>query len=149
MISVKVKGAREVSNFIARLGPQLNKDIMKVAGTFSTNVQKSAKLRAPRLTGRLAESINVKKGKKNQISISVDSPYGYFQEYGFRPHFIHSNMSDRMGGTVGGLFGKFNSFFFVAKHKPFIIPALEHNIARLPEMLSQGTKQAIKHAGGK
>lgn len=147
MITVKVQGAKETARFIAELGPQLNKDIMKVAEKFSKSTQKSAKQRAPRLTGRLAESIKVKKGRKH-ISIIVDSPYGYFQEYGFAPHWIHSDMSDRMGGTIGGLFGK-QGFFWVAKNKPFIIPALEHNLNKLPMMLNTGAKKAITNAGGK
>lgn len=146
-MTMKAKGINKVINFTIRLPPKLKKDIMKVADTFMKATQKSAKLRAPRMTGRLAESIKVTK-KKDQILLNVGSPYGIFQEEGFRPHMIHSSWSDRMGGTVGGLFGVFNAWFLVSKHTPFIKPALEHNLSNLPNMLSQGTKQAIKNAGG-
>lgn len=143
VVKVTIKGAKKVAKMTARLGPQMNKEIIKVADQFMRFIQKSAKTRAPRLTGRLAESIEIKKDKKNEIRIIVNSPYGMAQEEGFAPHFIHSDMSDRMGGTVGGSFGNFGSFFFVRKSKPFIKPALEAGIARLPEMLNAGTKKAI------
>jgi len=147
MMQIKLKGLEKTQQFLVQLPKSMNKEIMQVSDTFMRSTQKSAKLRAPRLTGRLADSIEFKK-IKNQILLIVNSPYGYFQEYGFTPHFIHSDMSDRMGGTVGGLFGRFNSFFWVAKHKPFIQPALEQNLSNLPNLLSQGTKKAIKQAGG-
>ena len=149
VIKVQVKGAKRVRNLAANLGPILNKEIMKKSKEFMVFVQKSAKLRAPRMTGRLAESIKLSQKNKNEIKIIVGSPYGTFQEYGFTPHIISSGMSDRMGGTVGGLFNKQDSFFFVSKHTPFMTPALEAGISRLPNMLNNATKKAIKVAEGR
>jgi len=145
VIQLKVKGINRLTKFLVKLPTSMNKEIIGKSNAFMKFVRKSAKLRAPRMTGRLAESIMIKR-KKNEIILTVDSPYGVFQEMGFAPHWIHSNMSDRMGGTVGGLFNKFDSFFFVSRHKPFIAPALEAGLSKLPNMLSQGTKKAIKQA---
>ena len=148
-IIVIVKGDKKVARTLARLGPQMNREIMKVADQFMRAVQKSAKLRAPRFTGRLAESIKVRKTKKHEITLIVDSPYGMYQEEGFAPHFIHSSMSDRMGNMVGALFGVYppaQMFFLVKRHTPFVKPALEFGIRHLPEMLTSGTKKAIQKA---
>jgi|GEM_PF-2381908 len=147
VVQLQIKGLKRLNRSLLQLPASMEKEIMIKSEEFMKRVQKSAKLRAPRFTGRLAESIKVIKNKKNEIQIIVDSPYGYFQEFGFKPHFIHSDLSDRMGGTVGGLFNKQNSLFFVSKNKPFITPALEHNLSNLPNMLLDGTKQAIKDAG--
>lgn len=114
-------------------------------------VQKSAKLRAPRLTGQLAESIIIRKRGDKEIVITVESPYGIFQEEGFTPHWISSDMPDRVGGIVGSSYGIFppqKTLFFVAKHKPFIKPALEAGLSNLPNRLSQATKKAISKARG-
>lgn len=145
-IAVQIKGLKRTNKFLAQLPASMNKEIIKASDIFMKFVQKSAKLRAPRMTGRLAESIKLRKTKKNEIRIMVDSPYAYFQEFGFRPHWIHSDMSDRMGGTVGGLFNRFDSFFFVSKHKPFIMPALEVGLSKLSNMLIGHTKLAIQNA---
>jgi len=147
VVQLQIKGLKRLNRSLLQLPASMEKEIMIKSEEFMKRVQKSAKLRAPRFTGRLAESIKIIKNKKNEIQIIVDSPYGYFQEFGFKPHFIHSDLSDRMGGTVGGLFNKQNSLFFVSKNKPFITPALEHNLSNLPNMLLDGTKQAIKDAG--
>ena len=148
LLQVQIKGVKRVNKFYTLLPISMEKEIISKSEEFMRRVQKSAKLRAPRFTGRLAESIKVIKNKKNEIKIIVDSPYGAFQEYGFKPHFIHSDMSDRIGGTVGGLFNQANSLFFVSKFKPFIAPALEHNLSNLPIMLSDGAKKAVEKARG-
>lgn len=110
-------------------------------------VQKSAKLRSPRFTGALAQSIRYIK-LKNQFKIIVESPYGIFQEFGFRPHYVQLMRSTRAGLVVADWAATkgikdWKGSIFVSKHKPFIMPALELNIAKLPMMLSQGAKKAI------
>ena len=148
VIKVEIRGAKRVNRLFANLPATLNKEILKTSTEFMTAVQKSAKLRAPRMTGRLAKSIHLKKTRKTTIKLIVDSPYGMFQDKGFKPHLIYSDMGDRMGGTVGGLFNSFDSAFFVKKFTPFITPALEHNLSNLPKALSRGTNEAIKKASG-
>ena len=51
-------------------------------------IQKSAKLRAPRWTGYLAENIRVHKKGTKTIEIVSEAPYASAQEYGFKPHVL-------------------------------------------------------------
>lgn len=149
-MQIQVRGLKETNRFFFRLGPNLNKEIMKNSETFMRETQKSAKLRAPRWTGQLARSIKVFKKGKNQISLIVDSPYGYFQEFGFRPHYVQLSRSTRAGATVAdwaaskGISPWKGSIFVSGRPRPFIIPALEMNLSKLPNLLQRGTKNAIQ-----
>jgi hypothetical protein len=151
-IYFKIKGIREVNIFLTKLPKSMDKEIMGVSNIFIKSTQKSAKLRAPRWTGQLASSIEVTQNK-NRIILVVNSPYGYFQEYGFRPHYVQLGTSTRSGFVIAdwaasvGLSKNWNGSIFVSHYKPFIIPALEYNLSNLPNMLLQGTKNAIQNAG--
>ena len=145
MFKVEVKGMRRVTKMLKGLPPAMNKEIMKKSDEFMRFVQKSAKLRAPRWTGALAESIKVKK-KANEIILTVDSPYGLYQERGFKPHWVHAWLPTKNTlGTVGDAFN-IGGFAFVQKSTPFIRPALEAGLSNLPNMLKNGTKIAINKA---
>lgn len=151
MIQVSVRGIEKVHRMMARLPNEMNKEIGKDSEQFMKNTRKSAKLRAPRWTGALANSIKYAKKGKAQWTIVVDSPYGYFQEYGFRPHYVQLFRPTRSGFVVADWAASkgvptWMGSIFVAKHKPFITPALQVNIAKLPSMLSQGVRRAITKA---
>jgi len=146
-INVQVKGIRRVNKIVRGLGRELQKEILNKSEKFNSFVQKSAKLRAPRSTGELAQSIRVFR-KGNEIHLIVGSPYGRYQEFGFRPHWVHALMPTKNKlGTIGAAFNV-SGFVFVSKHTPFIQPALESGMTHLPIMLSDGVKQAIRNSGG-
>ncbi|KKM80820.1 hypothetical protein LCGC14_1335960 [marine sediment metagenome] len=115
------------------------------------DIQKSAKLRAPRWTGKLAKSIIVREIKKNTVMLTVNSPYGAFQELGFKPHYVELRRSTRSGHVVAdwartkGVKGQTGSIF-VSKFKPFIRPALEMNLSRLSQKLTLAAGFAIKRS---
>ena len=114
---------------------------------FSKLVQKSAKLRAPRDTGRMARSIIVFKEGKSWV-LEVQSPYGRFQEEGFRPHWIHTDQitgSNKLEQIYGGKRG----FIFVSKFTPFIKPALAQGLINLPNLIQRHLTKSIKDSGGK
>jgi hypothetical protein len=143
MIQIEIKGIKKVSQFIADLPKSTERELGLVSMDFSKRVQKSAKLRAPRMTGELAQSIIIKPDKKNEISIVVESPYGYFQEFGYKPHWVSALTSTRNSlGTIGNAYN-ISGFMFVSKYKPFIMPALEVNLTNLPNMLRNGVNKAI------
>lgn len=153
-IVMRIKGLDRTRKFFAQLPEQLNKDTMKTSDKFMRFVQKSAKLRAPRFTGKLAQSIIVIK-RKNEIILIVDSPYGIFQEKGYRPHWVQIWRSTRAGLTItdwvetkGVRTPFWRNSIFVSSYKPFIAPALESGLNQLPSWLNQSTKQAIIKAGG-
>ena len=138
-ITLKVTGMKKVENIFRNLPKEMQKEIGKNSMAFMKGVKKSAKLRAPRDTGETSDSIKLSK-KGNKIALSVGTRAARFQEEGFKPHWIHSDMIKGSNKLTK------KGFFFVKKSKPFIQPALEKNIARLPSLLSQGTKRAISNS---
>ena len=137
VMSIKVKGLNKLQGFLRGLPKNLREEIGKESEQFMLDVRKSAKLRAPRDTGALARSIIVIKKGKTRWILEVQSPYGVFQEEGFRPHFVHSSMIKGTNKlTREGL-------FFVSKSKPFVRPALEHQLGKLAQRMSKATKRAI------
>jgi len=143
MIKVQVKGLNKVRRYLSNLGPRINKQIMKAGDEFTGFVQKSAKLRAPRMTGELARSIKKKKGRKH-ITVFSDSPYAAFQEFGFKPHWVHAGTSTRnSAGTIGAAYNV-SGFLFVKKHTPFILPAFEMGISQLPNLIERKMAKALK-----
>ena len=146
-IQLQIKGINRVNKFMTQLPRQMNTEIGKQGEVFMKATQKSAKLRAPRFTGALANSIRFMKFR-NQWKIIVASPYGVFQEFGFRPHYVQLHRSTRAGMVVADWAAAhgikdWKGSIFVSQHKPFIMPALELNIAKLPMLLSEGAKKAI------
>lgn len=121
----------------------MRKEISQEFEQFMFDVRKSAKLRAPRDTGELAQSIIVEKMSPQSWVLLVQSPYGVYQEQGFKPHWIHSSQiiqSQKLKGS---------NFFFVSKHTPFVQPALEHNLSRLSQRMENATNKAIRKSRGK
>jgi hypothetical protein len=151
MIQIQIKGLEKINNFLIGLPKNVEKEINFTMNDFAKFVQKSAKLRAPRFTGQLAESIMVKP-KKNQIIISVESPYGVFQETGFTPHIIHRNMNSRAGYRTGDwmdAYGVRGNFMKVSKFTPFVSPALESGLTQFSNKWGNAVMRAIKNSGGK
>lgn len=149
--NIQIRGINRLNKFMVELGPQLNKAIREEGLSFLKDVQKSAKLRAPRFTGQLAQSVKVlpSDSKKEIGRIIVDSPYGIFQEEGFTPHVVHSGMHTRAGARIADWMsskGKGRGYMTVRGFKPFIKPALEHNINRLSTKMSQAFNKAVKRS---
>ena len=145
-VSMRLVGNERVTRMVANLPKSTEKAIGSVSKEFMDAVRKSAKLRAPRQTGELAQSINWKAYGDNRLILTVDSPYGAYQELGFTPHWVHALMSTgNKSGTIGSAFN-IAGFAFVKKHTPFIQPALESNLPKLPNLLQKGVDTAIKSA---
>lgn len=143
MIQVQLNGLRKVQRFIEGLPKKLDKEISKESEQFMLDVKKSAKLRAPRDTGRLARSIIVVKKGKNRWVLEVQSPYGRFQEEGFKAHSFITDPG-RPGFATNKL--PLGQFVKVKKHTPFVGPALEHQLSKIAQRMSKATKRAT---GGK
>lgn len=65
--------------------PVLTNDVLQEMAKWVT---KSAKLRAPRASGFLRDSIDWTTMGTNFFSVTVDAYYGAFQEYGFETHRV-------------------------------------------------------------
>jgi hypothetical protein len=131
------EGTRRVMRKLENLPKNLEKELSKGSGEWMKKVQKSAKLRAPRDTTKLKDSIKLKKIKNGWL-IDVQSPYGKYQEEGFKPHWIHTDM------MKGSKKPQQEGFVWVSGFKPFVKPALEHNLSKLSQTLSKATKLGLK-----
>jgi len=134
---IKVNMAGVISR-LEGLPQKMNKELSEGGGEFMKAVQKSAKLRAPKDTKELRESIITVK-TKNGWDLIVASKQGFYQEEGFKPHWIHKSQIKATNNPR--LQGK--DFFFVSKSKPFVGPALEHNLSNLSNILSKSIDKAI------
>jgi len=144
-MTIRVEGLNKFSGFIRNLPKNLDKGIGKESESFMGDVQKSAKLRAPRDTKGLKDSIHVELTGKNEWTLFVDSPHGVFQEEGFRPHPIPIEWLTIPG--KGPHISNPKGWITVSKSTPFVRPALEHNLSKLAQRMGNATQRAVK--GGK
>jgi len=149
VFTIKSKNMDKVIKFTAKLPKELMEGVKKGGMEFMRFVQKSAKLRAPRVTGFLSQQIKLKKSKKGNI-ITLDTGeayYAYWQEVGFASHIIPSAyFSQHMGSPniPGRPETRFRKFARVSKHTPFMMPALQVGMVNLPNILKRKIKEAIK-----
>jgi hypothetical protein len=146
MIKITTRGTRRTSRYLRNLPKNITNAIDEHNMEFSKAVQKSAKLRAPRDTGDLAKSITMKSGsKKGEYHINVDSPYGRYQEFGFKPHFIgYGKPTKNSAGTIQPKGNAKGPGIWVSKYTPFITPALEHQLARIQTTLTNAINKGMK-----
>jgi len=147
MMQIQVLGLNKLNGFLSGLPRNLRNEISKESGQFMKDVKKSAKLRAPRDTRELTNSIILTEKGKGTWVLSVESPHGVFQEEGFRPHWIHTSMiigSNKFEQIYGGR----DKFIFVKKSKPFVRPALEHNLNKLAQRMGNATNLAVNKSKG-
>jgi hypothetical protein len=140
-INIQIRGINELNSYFVNLPTKVSKDLMRVSKEFCTFVQKSMKLRAPRLTGDIAGSIKVEQGKES-VSIIIDSPYAYFQIMGFRPHMIYPNMTNRNGIKLKDL--GFDHPVMAREHKDFLTPSIEMGLTHLPNWLNSSLNKSLK-----
>ena len=142
MVSAEIRGLAELNKYFAQLPLRVEKELVRGNLDFMKRVRDSARRRAPKDTKALKDSITIQetksKGKSNQVKLLVDSPYAYFQEVGFRPHWIHSDM------IYGSKKLTREGFFYVQKNKPFVIPAFNFHIKKLDKLLSKSIDISIK-----
>lgn len=128
----------EYTHYLANLPKKMNVALTKTNESFIRRVVKSAKLRAPRDTGALAEDIKrtpVRRGANVKIwKIVIDNPAAVPQEFGFTPHFAPILNSSKMPPGV----------YFVRKNTPFMRPAIEHHLSTFSQQLNQAAGGAIK-----
>jgi hypothetical protein len=141
-MKIELRGHHKLISFLQQLPKRLDKAMVNGNEEFLKKVKKSAKLMAPRDTGALANSITMQptltKGRTKQFKLLVDAPYAYFQEEGFTPHVIHSDMVYKSRKLTG------KGFFFVQKHTPFMKPAFDANKGVLMPLLMKKVRSVIK-----
>ena len=150
MVKVTLYGLDAVQRMLVKLPKNVDNEVDKTEGDFMSFVKKSAKLRAPRFSGQLAESINKFQNKKGQWELIVESPYGWFQEHGFEGKFLLAGMPVQGGYRIGDWMQAKGMEGFGFRPSgiahPFVQPALESGLNHLPNMLSNAVKKAIKES---
>jgi len=150
-VSITSKGLKGTSQYIANFRkrfPQKTKDIMN---DLSSRVLQSARARVGSQgsgTGTLSNNLEAK--WINQYSIKVSAPallstgygtgtprpYPYYQEMGFKPHYVHR--SQWMGST----WTSNDEFAYVRKHTPYMRPAF--NTVSSPDNVDKIIRKHLK-----
>ena len=152
-LTIEIKGMDRLNNALRNLSPELKKGINKGSMQFLKAVRKSAKLRAPRSSGELANSIMIKQGDKENV-LAATAPHAARMETGkglpawFRfPRYSTRTRGQYMvaSGSAGPSPGP--GFKRVKRFKPFMFPAFEANIAKLGSILFDRSTKAMKRAG--
>lgn len=88
---VTIHGINKVIRGLDGLHKNFPKIVNEISKELAKSLQKGMKMRAPKSTGFLRQSIHVEPtGKKGSMTIMVDAPYAQAVEYGFTPHMIPS-----------------------------------------------------------
>ena len=138
MTKIEITGLDKVEKLLVEL-PKKEEDVLSRSNKkFIKDIQRTAKLMAPRDTGELASSIKGRatktKGKTQQYLLEATALHAKFQEDGFEPHFAFIRNSSKLSPGV----------YFVSKHTPFVKPAVEKNISRFSQNINAGIRGAIK-----
>lgn len=146
-----MRGGEKVHRLLQDLPKDLNRELTRGNIQFLKRVKKSAKLRLARhmMTGELKDSIRIVstkiKGKTKQFKLIVDSPYGIFQEEGYRGHWVHALTSTRNKlGTIGDAYNV-SGFMWIKKRSGlyFIRDALEKQLSTFSQKLDNAVRRAI------
>jgi len=145
---VTIIGQEEVLKFTRKLAVEGQTALDSAIDEIARWVQKSARLRARirrwAATGKMAKGISVRRIGKKRIHLEARSREAPFQEFGFRPHWIHISMlppivQERLYPIV-----RRRGFLFVKQSKPFIRPALKAVIPRIPDICRKHLRRVIK-----
>jgi hypothetical protein len=143
-------GIERGHHMLASLPMNTLKAVDGAEDVFMTFVQKSSKLRAPRFSGQLAESIHKYKISFGKWELSVDSPYGWFQEVGWQARPLSAFTPSRSGYLVWdwmqghGFSG--GGVTPLGEPHPFVTPAFESGMNALPTIMQNAVFKAAKES---
>ena len=141
-MKVDMKELQEVHKFVRELPKKLDRSLTRTNTLFMKALRKSAKLRAPKDTGELKDSIKLlpmRRGKNiKKWKLVVDAPHAVFQEVGFTPHYFFA------GKTFNSSKMAPNVKYFVSKWKPFVEPALQKQLVTFGSKLNNAIRRVIR-----
>lgn len=142
MIKVDIRELRDVIKFTREFPKKLDKELTTTNTLFMKALKKSAKLRAPKDTGELRESIKLlpmRKGKNvKKWKLIVDAPHAGFQEHGFKPHSFYAGKGFNSAKMAPG------RSYYVSKWTPFVEPALQKQIKTFGTKLNKAVGRVNK-----
>ena len=145
-------GAKRVHKFLQELPKNVDDEVTRENMQFLRAVKKSAKLRLARhrMTGELSDSMIILPtkivGKTKQSKLMVFSPYGFFQEEGYKGHWVHALMATRNTlGTIGDAYN-IAGFMWVKKSEGlhFMRNAVEKQLSTFAQKLNKAVGRAIE-----
>ena len=144
-------GAEQVENWIAEVPNEIMKEVMDSGQSYLRQLSADIKARAPKASGALKHSsLLFSKGKK-QLTITIISNYAYYQEMGFKPHYVNLEWPSKneAGDTIASAMRKGRhkvpekGYVFVKKSTPFIGPAFDSSLQYVDRYLNEGVGRAI------
>ena len=149
---ITVKGDKQAFSILHDLPKKLDNNLSLGNILFLKAVKKSAKLRISRrrMTGELSESIIIiptkRKGKTKQSRLIVTSPYGIYQEEGYKGHWVHAGTKTKnILGTIGNAYN-IAGFLWIKKSSGlhFMKQSVEKQLSTFAQKLDRSVGRAIK-----
>ena len=139
---VRMRNLKKIEVFKRQLPKKLDKELSSGNYQFMKSLRAEARLRAPKDTGELKESIRlepVRRGKNvKKWKLVVDAPHALFQEVGFTPHAFFAGETFNSSKLAPG------KRYFVSKWTPFVEPALQKQLVEFDNKLNNAVNRAIK-----
>ena len=152
MTRLVMRGDERVLRFLQDLPVNLDRELTLGNIEFLKRVKKSAKLRIARsrMSGELSDSIvimpTIIKGETKQMKLAVLSPYGIYQEEGYKGHWVHALMPTKNRlGTIGDVYD-IAGFMWVKKSEGlhFMRDAVEKQLSTFAQKLNKAVGRAIE-----
>ena len=149
---IRINGLEKPKILLETLPKELDKKLTRGNIVFLKAVRKSARLRISRhrMTGELSERMIIiptkVKGKTKQSRLLVNSPYGIYQEEGYKGHWVHAGTSTRNRlGTIGDAYN-IAGFMWIKRSSGlhFIRNAVEKQLSTFSQKLDKSVKEVIK-----
>ena len=135
-----------LSTKLKRFGRNIPHEQSRVIRKAAGEIQRRAKLRATRFTGKLAKGIIVKPVGKNTVRITSTAPYGGLQEYGYRPHIVSTRHPKLYAWVIQkGIVdrnGNIPRKIMVRRFKPHMRPALYSVLGTINRDIQIGIEKA-------
>jgi hypothetical protein len=149
---VMIKGDTKIFHILGTLPDEIDKRMSVSNITFLRAVKKSARLRIARhkMSGELSESMRIlptkRKGKTKQTKLVVLSPYGIYQEEGYKGHFVHAGTPTKNKlGTIGDVYN-IAGFMWIKRFSGlhFMRDAVEKQLSTFSQKIDKSVKGVIK-----
>jgi len=130
VVNIKITGIRRAIRAFGSLAKGMPITREKITMGLAKSLKKGMKMRAPKATGFLKDSIHIVKGAKGIATVVVGAPYASAQEYGFSPHSIPIQYMEMHYSTPGARGqpisrSEISGWAIPTKFTPFARPATE------------------------
>lgn len=148
MMGLKVTGLKKTQHLVNNLTKNVKFETMDEAVSFLRDVRKAMKIRVPVSSGDLKKGIGEVERRENYARIVISSGHLLKQEEGkglpYRDKsFTPKKKLHKPGSIIKQGFVKGGKGVIVRRYTPFVKPALESQINKLPQRLSKATNKAI------